>query len=388
MTTKITNANLVLPNAILPADLIYTADRITAIGGNTTADRTIDARGGYICPGFIDLHLHGGAGHDFIDGTTAAYEAIARFHLSQGTTTSTPTILSARPEEVYTSLEAYNSLKHRQDLGFAGIHMEGPYFAYSQRGAQDPSCFLDLSARDYERFYTICPDIVRWSAAPELEDTDHFASFCRDKKIRLSIAHSGAMYGEIERAREDGWDMFTHLYSGMTTVQRIDGYRIGGAVEAALLLGDMYTETIADLKHLPAELLRLVHKVKGRDHNCLITDAMRATGQNVSESILGSTRNGQRVLIEQGVAWMPDKTAFAGSIATSAQLVRNTANAGIGLIDAVYMASTTPAKVLGREDIGSLEVGKKADIVVLNKELYVEKVIKNGEVVVNPIPSL
>jgi N-acetylglucosamine-6-phosphate deacetylase len=284
------------------------------------------------------------------------------------------------------SLRAYNTVKKEKRKGYSnllGIHMEGPYFAVSQRGAQDISYFGDIAKKHYVAFFDICKDIKRWSAAPETDVSGEFAVFCRKNSILLSIAHSDAAYLEVEKAHKQGYRMFTHLYSGMTGVTRKNGFRVGGAVEAAFLFEDMYTETIADLKHLPEELIRLVFKIKGSSRNILITDAMRAAGQQKGESILGSLKNGQRVLIEDGVAKLSDKSAFAGSIATANTLVKNTISCGISLYDAVKMITETPAKILDRKDIGVIAPGKRADLVIFDENINVKRIIKDGMLLEN-----
>ena len=378
MVTRIKNGNLLLPDGITAGDLYIRDGLIIAPLG--TFDREIDAKGCYVGPGFIDLHVHGGGGYDFIDGTTEAYLKIAEFHLRHGTVSLLPTLVTASDAEIIKSLKAYNAAKRQKcSAGFLGVHMEGPYFGVSQKGAQDTAYFQDVSQKRYLKYYEVCPDIIRWSAAPETDAAGEFAAFCRGKNILLSVAHSGADYPEIVKAREQGYRMFTHLYSGMTGVSRKNCYRAAGAVEAAFLFDDMYAEIIADLKHLPEELIRLVYKIKGSGRNILVTDAMRAAGQNAGVSTLGSLKNGQKVIIEDGVAKLPDRSSFAGSIATADMLVRNVVSCGISLRDAVKMMTETPADIIGRKDIGRIAPGARADLVIFDKDVNIKTVIKNGK---------
>jgi N-acetylglucosamine-6-phosphate deacetylase len=175
----------------------------------------------------------------------------------------------------------------------------------------------------------------------------------------------------------------THLYSGMLGVTRINGFRHGGAVESSFLFDDMDVEIIADGKHLPAELLQLIYKIKGSDHIALITDAMRAAGTNANESILGSLADGTKVIIEDGVAKMPDRNSFAGSISTTNKLVRNMIElANVNIEDAVKMASLTPARIMKVDNKkGIIAKGYDADIVLFNENIEVSKTIIGGKIV-------
>ena len=382
MVIKIKNANIIFENEIIKRDMFIKGNIISFQDNNEYFDNIIDANQCFISPGFIDIHIHGGNGYDFIDGTAKAYEEIAKFHLKHGTTMMTPTILSASAEEVINSLKAYNKVKNTK-LGknFAGIHMEGPYFAYSQRGAQDSKHFLELKNKDYEKFYAVCNDIVRWSAAPELKGIEEFAAFCNERNIILSVGHTEAFYDDIVKARNLNFRMFTHLYSGMNGVIRKNCFRYCGAVESAFLFDDMYTETISDLVHLPKELLKLVYKIKGSSKNILITDAMRGAGQSEGYSILGSKVNGQKILIEDGVAKLLDRSSFAGSIATSDILLKSAVKSDIPVTDAVKMMTKTPARLLGLKDIGEIKERYIADLVVFDKDINIINVIKNGEII-------
>lgn len=378
----IKDSNVIIGNNIKKSDILIENGYITGIG-SFSGNNYIDAENMYASAGFIDLHVHGGGGYDFTDGTEAAYILAAKTHLKHGTTTMTPTITSASEEETLKSLKTYKEIKSGNNAIadiFSGVHIEGSYFSQSQIGAQDPRHLQHVSKKSYIKYYDACSDIARWSAAPEIEGIEEFALFCRQRNIMLSIAHSSALFDDIVKAREIGFSMFTHLYSAMVGVTRINCFRHGGAVEAAFLFDDMYTETIADGKHLPCELLRLVHKIKGSGKNVLVTDAIRAAGQNVTESVLGSIDGGIRVLIEDGVAKLCDRTAFAGSIATADMLVKTVINCGIELNEAIKMITQTPAEILDRNDIGKIEKGRKADIVLFDNDINIKYVIKNGKV--------
>lgn len=405
---KISNARIITPHRIIPkGTLVARNGVITAIfegekKGNTTndpdagagskesqpeADRRhtveIDAGGCYLGPGFIDIHVHGGGGHDFMDGSEEAFLEIAETHASYGTTAMVPTTLTAEKEDLLQTLSLYERAKAANKRGaqFLGIHLEGPYFAMNQRGAQDPRYIRDPDPAEYEEIIAHSSAIKRWSAAPELKGAKAFGRYLQSKGILAAIAHTDAIYEEVVEAVENGYTLATHLYSCMTGVTRRNAYRYAGVVEAAYLIDEMDVEIIADGVHLPPPLLKLVYKIKGPDKIALITDSMRAAGMPPGESVLGSLRNGLKVIVEDGVAKLPDRSAFAGSVATTDRLVRNMVyQAGVPITDAVKMMSTSPARIMGVADRkGTLAIGKDADLVVFDEQIAIQRTIINGK---------
>lgn len=252
----------------------------------------------------------------------------------------------------------------------------------NQRGAQDPKYIKAPQPEEYEQILSASNRIIRWSAAPELSGTSAFARRLREKSVLPSIAHSDAVYEEVVEAFELGFRHVTHLYSGMSTIIRKDGFRYPGVLESAYAIDEMTVEIIADNCHLPPELLKLVYKSKGPDQIALVTDSMRAAGQPEGESILGSLQKGQRVIVEDGVAKLLDKTAFAGSVATADRLVRTMVQAAeVPLSDAIRMMSSTPAKILGLKNKGVLSAGYDADMVIFDRDIRVKMTIVGGTVV-------
>ena len=199
------------------------------------------------------------------------------------------------------------------------------------------------------------------------------------------MGHTNAVYEEVLIAFENGYKLATHLYSGMAGVTRRDSFRFAGGVESAFLIDEMSVEVIADGKHLPASLLKLIYQRKGPDRIALVTDSMRAAGMPDGDSILGSLKNGIKVIVEDGVAKLPDRKAFAGSVATTNRLVRTMINlADVPLNDAVRMMSSSPANIMGISDRkGSLVPGKDADILIFNDDIQIDKTIIQGQVVYN-----
>ena len=350
----------------------------------------IDAGGNYVSAGFVDIHTHGAGGFDFMDNTVEAYLGIAETHAKYGTTSLLPTTLASTNEELYKTLKIYkvaNALNNK-GAAFLGIHLEGPYFSYEQRGAQDPKYLRNPDPKEYNDILDYSDDIVRWSLAPELPGALDFGRKLRSKQILASIAHTNAIYEDIEKAFDAGFTHITHLYSCMSTVTRKNAFRYAGVIEAAYLMDKMTVEIIADGVHLPKPLLQLVYKIKGPDKIALCTDSMRGAGMPDGESILGSLANGQRVIVEDGVAKLPDRTSFAGSVATADRLVRTMVQvAEVPLTEAVRMMTLTPARIIGEDLKGSITVENDADLVIFDKQISVLATIIQGNIVYNTLNS-
>ncbi|MFT6879492.1 MAG: N-acetylglucosamine-6-phosphate deacetylase [Arcticibacterium sp.] len=386
---KIYNGKIILSDRIINnGSVLVSKGKIEAIkeGEIESADTLeIDAKGQYISPGFIDIHVHGGGGHDFMDGTVDAFLGIAETHARYGTTALLPTTLTSEKEDLLLTLEAYQAANKVNITGatFIGMHLEGPYFAMNQRGAQDPKYIRNPNPLEYKEILEGHNFIKRWSAAPELPGAIAFGKYVTSKGVLAAIAHTDAVYDDVIEAFENGYTLATHFYSGMSGVTRRNAYRFAGVVESAYLLDDMDVEIIADGVHLPAALLKLIYKIKGTEHTALITDAMRAAGMPEGESILGHKKHGMRVLVEDGVAKLTDRTAFAGSVATADRLVRTMIQlAEVPLIEAIRMISEIPARIMKiQNEKGSLGIGKDADLLIFNEDIDIQMTMVNGRIV-------
>lgn len=386
----INEAIIILPGRISEKGYVVCEDGIiTQIGQGyfpaTERDEVINAGGLYVSPGFIDMHTHGAGGYDFMDGTVEAYLGAAKMHAKHGTTSLLPTTLTSTNEELLKTFSIYKEAKAKNTEGasFLGLHLEGPYFAYGQKGAQDPKYLRNPEPKEYNAILEASDDIMRWSLAPELKGAIEFGKVLRSKNILPSIAHTDAICEEVEEAFDAGFTHVTHLYSCMSTIIRRNAYRYAGALEATYLIDDMTVEIIADGVHLPKSLLRYVYKFKGPDKIALCTDSMRGAGMPDGESILGSLQGGQKVIIEDGVAKLPDRTAFAGSVATADRLIRTMIGlADVPLEEAIRMITLTPARILKIDKTkGSIEIGKEADLILFDKDININTTIINGKVV-------
>jgi len=386
---KIFNGRIITPYRVIKNGVVIAEDgKIASIGKeNVEIDDCleINAKGSYVAPGFIDIHTHGSGGHDFMDGTVEAYIGAAEKHAQHGTTAIVPTTLTSTNEELKNTFVVYKEAKKINLNGaeFLGLHLEGPYFSMEQRGAQDPRYIRNPEPEEYLEILGWSDDIIRWSAAPELKGSLEFGRLMKSRGILPSIAHSNAIFEEVQEAFENGFTHITHLYSGMSGVRRINAYRYAGVVESAFIIDDMTVEIIADGAHLPASLLKLIYKIKGAENTALVTDSMRAAGMHEGEYILGSLKDGQRCIVEDGVAKLPDRTSFAGSVATCDRLVRTmTELADVPIADAVKMMTATPAGIIGVQNRkGSLAVGKDADIVIFDDRINVNMTIVGGKIV-------
>lgn len=391
----IINGKIIFPDLIIEEKVLVCVDgqikEIKDISeiNITNSDVVIDAKQNYISAGFIDIHTHGGGGHDFMDATVEAYLGAAETHVKFGTTALLPTTLTSTTEELMKTFAVYKQAVKENTKGakFIGLHLEGPYFAYNQRGAQDPKYLREPKPAEYNMILEASEDIVRWSLAPELDGALEFGHILTKKNILPSIAHTDAIYEEVVEAYKAGFTHMTHLYSCMSSITRRNAFRYAGVVEAAYLIDDMTVEIIADGVHLPKPLLQFVYKFKGSDKIALCTDSMRGAGMPDGESILGSLDKGQKVIIEDGVAKLPDRTAFAGSVATTDRLVRTMMDiAGVSMVESVKMMTLTPARIMNIDDKkGSIEVGKDADLVIFDENINILYTIIDGKIIYTSI---
>ena len=282
-------------------------------------------------------------------------------------------------------LKAFADFKESSAYGEVtpGVHLEGPYFsgANAKSSGAQPSGLLRLpDEEEINRLLKLADgNILRWDAATELDGCDMFARKCKENGIICSIAHSAATSEEAQKGIDNGFSHVTHFYNAVTTYHKVDQKVLAGVVEAAYLNDSVTVELICDGKHIPRDILRLALMIKGADKVSAITDGMRISGTDSTSGKLGSLNNGTDVIVDDGVAKLPDMSSYAGSIATMDRCLRVLClDYGIDLVTASKMLSSTPARLISLESTGEIKLGYKADFVICNNDLTVNRVIKNG----------
>lgn len=370
------NVNVITDGKILPKmDVIAKDGRIEAVAAHGAVipcdAETVDLAGKYLAPGFIDLHCHGGAGCEFVDGTAESVRRACELHARNGTRVLYPTISVMDFDTTYRALEAVEQVKDSCAAEIPGVHLEGPYLDRDFCGAQDNRFIRPPQREEYtalmNRFGSL---IARWTYAPEHDDGGAFLDELNARGITASIGHSSAEYDVVKDVCERGCRLITHLYSCTSTITRRGGFRHLGIVESAYLLDDMFAEAIGDGCHLPPELLRLIVKLKGAGRVCLITDAIRHAGMENCDLVRGGTES-VPYIIEDGVAKLADRSAFAGSIATTQRLLHCAVQTGISLEDAVRMLTETPAEVMGLKSKGRVAQGFDAQFTIFDQNLNI-----------------
>ncbi len=384
----ITGGHAVLPDKVLSDTSVLIADgRIAAIGVPCPEGaKVIDAAGGYVLPGFIDIHVHGGGDADMMDESVEAIHQMARAHARHGTTALVPTTMTCEDELLERVIACYLEAEKTPTGGaqLLGLHLEGPFFSAAGKGAQPISEQRVPTREVLEHFIKLAQGrILRWDAAPELENSDLFAQVMKENGILCSAAHTQATATQALKAYDDGFSHVTHFYNACSTFHKKNGIVHSGVVEATYISDGVTIELIGDGCHIPRESMLLAHRIKGPDKIALITDAMRAACTDDIHSILGPRKSGVPVVVKDDVAQLPDFSSYAGSIATMDRCLRVAhCRYGLPLEDVSRMLSLTPARLCGVADRkGSLEAGKDADIVVMTPEFSVQTVIIGGEII-------
>ncbi len=373
---------VVFPDKVREATLVIENGKITDTdyhGEIPENAQVIDARGKYVMPGFVEIHLHGGGGYDFTDATVEAFEKISEVHRKYGVTSFMPTTVSCEDNALENLFDTYRKAKQKDTkMRYLGIHLEGPFISLEMKGAQNPNCIKAPTPYETDRLLEMGSDIIKMcTAAPELDGMNYMAQQMLKNNIVLSSGHSNATFDDIKKARDMGFHHITHMYSNTPSVRKINQIVRAGILEAAYFYDDIRIELIGDGHHVPAEVLKLALKIKGADKINITSDAMRGAGTDSKESYLGEIKEENRVIIEDGVAKLPDRSFFAGSIATGQVMLKWLINeCGVSLCDASRMLSLTPATIVGENKvIGSIEKGKCADIILLNEQLDIVDVL-------------
>ena len=376
---RIKSSNIISDGKITSGYVYFEDGKIISVGVDDLAyDEEIDVGDAYVSAGFIDIHTHGGGGYPF-EGELDDIVGGVNFHLSHGTTSICPTISAAPIDDMRRSVGNVKVAMSdsRVKANIIGAHLEGPYLSLAQTGAQAGACITFPIKNDYISIVKEYPGVVaRWTYAPEHDEGGEFAGYMRESGIVTSAGHTNATYDDMKIAYDEGCRLVTHLYSCTSTVTRKQGFRSLGVIESTFLEDGIVAEIIADGKHLPPELIRMIYKIKGTDGIVAVTDSLSLAGTDVKTGRMSSTD----FIIEDGVCKLLDRSAFAGSIATADVLLRVlTKEACIPLTEAVRLITVNPARVMGLSDKGDLAVGKDADIVVFDSDINVKNVFVGGE---------
>ncbi len=399
--TLFVNANLVLPDSILPNacvtvrnGLIHQIDTSSTLN-LPTADmkskvnltKIIDVAENYLCPGFIDLHVHGGGGSDFMDGNRQAFETVLKTHGKHGTTRLVCTSTVARPNQICAFLSLVDEFKNKPSDGtngsssqVIGAHLYGPYFHDQAVGCHPVDLHQIPDTNTFNDYLAFSDVIVKASIAPELPQSKIFAQACNDRKIILGVGHSLATFEQMKLALGWGIQHVDHLFCAMSDKSKLRQTQTypmrGGVVEATLFFDQLTTEVIADGKHLSASLLQLAYKIKGANRLAIVTDCNRALDMPDGEYIFGPKQNGQPFLHRDQVGLTLDGKSLASSSTGMDHHIRTFYQlTGLPLETVVKMATLTPARIIGYADqLGSIEIGKIADLVILNRDLTVQSV--------------
>jgi len=342
-----------------------------------TGAEVIKGKDKYIVPGYIDIHVHGGGGSDVMDGDYEAINQIAIAHSHFGTTSFLPTTMTMSKDKIIRSLRSICEAVKKGTAGaeILGIHMEGPYINPEKKGAQKEDNIKKISLEGFLEFNQASGNLIRLvTIAPEMPGAIGLIKYLYKQGIIASVGHTNATYVQTQAGIQAGLSHVTHTFNAMRELH----HREPGVVGAALTSPELTVEVIADGIHIHPIVLKILTKIKEGEKVVLITDAMRAAGLKDGTYDLG----GQEVIVAKGQARLKDGT-LAGSVLTMDKAVKNMVNkVGIQLPKAIQMASLNPARSIGIDDKkGSLEPGKDADIVILNKNLETELTIVAGKIV-------
>ena len=388
--TVIQNARLILGNEIVDGCVLIRGGKITYAGPSRNAPsadteaQAIDAGGLFVSPGFMDLHVHGAKGADFMDGALEDFGIICQYHAAGGTTSLLATTASAPTGRIVQSLATVRLAKTALVGGaqVLGAHVEGPYFAVEKRGCHREGEVRPPDEKDWRRIMEYADVVSSMTLAAELPGAEALIRELARRGIIASLGHSAATYQEAMRAVGWGARHVTHLYCAMSTTVRREAHRISGLLEAALECDALTAEVIADGKHLPPELIRLAIKCKGVERVCGVTDAMRGAGMPDGQYAFGP-EDGELANVRDGEARTLDGSGFASSVVQMKDLLRVLVReVGLSLPQGVAMLTSTPARILGIEGTkGCLKPGADADIVLWNDSFEVVKTLVRGEIV-------
>ena len=379
MTSTVINAKILSQGKFVQGNVTIKDGIVKAIG-NQVEGEVFDAQGKIVTAGFIDIHTHGGWGKDCMEADVETIETICKYHLFTGTTTFVPTTMTASVDDINLAVDNIRKYKSKYSR-IAGVHLEGPYLARKSAGAHPPH--LLIAPIDCDTFVWSNIDIVkRITLAPNLSGAAEFCKKATQKGIQISLGHDDSIDDEIYACLANGANSVTHMYNCTSRPSRRDTPKKHlGLTEVGLIEENVVAEVIADGRHVPDKLFSMIYKLKGSKGICLVSDSLSVAGMPKGDYYLGSGESKQKIRIDDGVAILPDLNTYAGSITPVGKMVERLIEQGYALEECVDMCTKTPARLLGRKDIGDVAVGMIGDINVLDEEGRICATLLGGEVV-------
>lgn len=376
MKKLIKNANIILENKVVNnASLVFdeesaVIEKVASYNLEVEAEmEVIDAEGGYLAPGMIDTHIHGGGGFDTMDASPEALDEISKVLAAHGVTSFLPTTMTMAREDIQAALENIRKAKNKGTAGaqVLGTHVEGPFISPDYIGAQNSENLIEPEIELLRDYYDVV-EIV--TMAPEIEGALELIEELKQNKITASAGHSAATYEEFQQAYQAGMDHFTHLYNAMTGLHHRRPGLVGAAFDS-----EATVELIVDLIHHHQAVDRFTIEAKGVDSVILVSDGMEATGLKEGEYELG----GQKVIVEDGAARL-ESGVLAGSVLTLDQAARNLMQVtDLSLPDIFKMLTLNPARKLNLDyKLGRIKAGYQADLVLFDQHFKVKKTFIKG----------
>lgn len=378
----------ILPDRLLDGATVVCRDgMITAVGkARPPKDATlVDLRGAYLAPGFVDIHVHGGNGADFMDATLDAVATVCLAHARHGTTTIFPTTTTGSPDQILAMIDACAQFKQRSEgPNLEGVHLYGPYFAEDKLGCHSSLGRRDPTAGDFSRYFAT--GLIRIATcAAELPGSKAFYRAARRHRCLVTCGHSNSTWTEMQAAFKAGMRHVDHFWCAMSSItslrSRFTAPMQASMAEFVLMNDQMSTEVLADGWHLAPQLLEFAYRMKGPQRLCLVTDCNRALDLPPGNYLFGNPSDNSWFHSDGKVGWTTDGKSLASSVVGMDHMVRHMKKStSATLPEVIRMATLTPAERTGIAEVtGSIERGKRADLVVLSRQLRVTRVFARGE---------
>lgn len=369
------------------SDILIDGDKINAIlstDNDIKADIEYDMNGNICASGYIDIHTHGGYGHDVMEGTYEAIDTISRYHLDKGTTTYCPTTLTADIPTTIKALENIRNYDNNKTARLFGAHLEGPFISKKTPGAHPPQYILSPDKENTAWVWENADVVSRVTVAPDIDGAEWFTEECVKRGIQVSAGHDASIDDEIYAMVNKGCDSVTHMTNCTSRPsRRTSPHKHLGLTEVGLICDKLICEIIADNRHVPNTLFEgMIYKLKGACGIALVSDSLAIAGVEGGEMYLGSGEGKQKIVIDDGVAILPSLNTYAGSVTPISELVRNIHNnIGISLEESISMGSLIPSKIMKMTDRGDIKVGYLADLNIINENAEILHTIFNGNLI-------